>query len=120
MTEPKLLTERELLGLLEWNTPKQILDELRERGLIAPEPVDPLRDAVEAIWHLAMGPKGEAVTKMTAELRRHGVTLPKPKLTRERLGDAIVKVFHEGAKGFGGVTPDNITRLHAALVEQMQ
>ena len=46
MTEPKLLTERELLGLLELNTKEDILKELRERGLIAPEPVDP--DLLEA------------------------------------------------------------------------
>ena len=50
MTEPKLLTEHELLGLLEWNTPEQILAELRERSLIADGPVDPsLVEAAERL-----------------------------------------------------------------------
>jgi hypothetical protein len=43
--------------------------------------------------------------------------LAKPELTREQLGDAIVKVFGEGEHGFAQVTPNNITALHAALTE---
>ena len=51
MTEPKLLTEAEWHNLLARPTSSQIIDDLRERGLIAPEPepVDPLLDEAREI-----------------------------------------------------------------------
>lgn len=113
--EVKLFTEKEariFLGMV----PAKALAELRERGLIAEEPVDPLQEAVEAIWHLAIGPKHEAVPKMTAELRRRGMELaPRKELTREMVG----KIYN-ATKLFSPTYEAHITRLHAALTEALQ
>jgi Lar family restriction alleviation protein len=101
-------------------TPSQLRAEIAEReaALAAMEAVDPLLEEAETLhqaWVVgAIDGRCDAISLALAALRR-GMELAKPTLTREQLGDAIVKVFGEGARGFGGVTPDNITALHAAL-----
>lgn len=120
---PRLLTEAEWqrisapLGLT--STIDQIANALRERGLIAPEPVDVLLEEAETLHQEWIARKHEdAIAMLIAALRR-GMELAAPTLTREMLGDAIVKVFGEGESGFARVTPNNITALHAALTDQL-
>jgi hypothetical protein len=48
MTKLKLLTKSEAEWLVKNTDPKDIVRELRERGFIAPEPVDPLLE-IEAL-----------------------------------------------------------------------
>jgi len=45
--------------------------------LVEPEPVDPLREALDDCWHLMTGPRGKAIDALTAELRARGVTVAK-------------------------------------------
>ena len=120
MTEPKLLTERELLGLLEWNTKEDILDELRKRGLVAPEPVDPdLLEAREIVaqtynWTQRCFDDGHPAVVSTLAAIKRGRQLEQPKpLTREM----VVKAHQKALGDFGSLS---IHRLHAALMEQMK
>ena len=131
MTEPKLLTERELLGLLELNTKEDILKELRERGLIAPEPVDPLlieaREIVARVvgaggasWFGGEFRKGKcddhqsmqvalAALKRGREIEREAAS----PLTRDDCKSALIVAGYLA-------TPNGINRLHAALTKQVQ
>lgn len=125
MSEVKLLTEAEALEI--WDEaqdrhPGPFVKALRERGLIAPEPVDPLLVEVREIAQ-RYGFQGNGwVTDLALAALRRGMELAPAAspLTREMLGDAIVKVFGEGESGFAGVTPNNITALHAALTGGQQ
>ena len=127
--EPKLLSEHEAQALWAGTFSThakpfaEYLAELRERGLIAPEPVDPWLEEAEAVhgeWvGGAYGKDADTIDLALAALRR-GMELAQPPLTREQLGDAIVNLFGEGEHGFRGVTPRNIDRLHAALTQGTQ
>ena len=127
MTEPKPLTERELLGLLEWNTKEEILDELRERGLIADDPVDPdLLEAREiATDHAAKfghdyvryPDDDAAVVQIAFAAIKRGRQLEQPKpLTREMVATAMLKVWGGVPHWAQAYAPS----LHTALVEQMK
>jgi hypothetical protein len=88
-----------------------------QAALAAKDAVDPLLEEAETLhqdW--IMRKHEDAIAMLMAALRR-GMELAKPTLTREQLGDAIVKVFGEGERGFASVTPNNITALHDALTD---
>ena len=127
-TEPKLLTEAEWerisapLGLT--STIDQIASALRERGLIAPEPVDPLlveAREIEARHCELAGFNARArqirageydedgPVRCTLRGLRRGMEL-RPPITRERVERAVTLV---------GYTWSNraIDRLHAALTD---
>jgi len=131
MSEPKLLTEAEWAGLLGPTGYQLHGPELRERGLIAPEPVDP--DLLEAwkvvgAWALeTFGAESSAVAhystnKVVEDMNTHlalaglkrGKELAQPKtLTREMVAEAFKSVF-------GFHSDYNTDRLHTALMEQMK
>ena len=120
MIEPKLLTEAEWAGLLGPTGYELHGPELRERGLIAPEPVDPLlieaREIVAQAYNWTQRcfeNNHPAVVSTLAGIKR-GKELAQPKpLTRERVAEAFKSVF-------GFHSDYNTDRLHAALMEQMQ
>lgn len=119
MSEVKLLTERELLGLLEWNTPKQILDELRERGLIKPEPVDPVRlMAVQIMDYL--NPQGDEqdINWIVNTILRPGIDAlelaERKELTRDMVLDAV------SPRVIGSDYAVDYYGIHAALVERLK
>ena len=123
---PRLLTEAEARKLRNL-TRDEYVAELRERGLIA-EPVDPdLEEAREVCAQNAESDgftsladayrKGDADHRATIQVAlaalRRGRELAKP-LTWEEVRDAYL-----ASKG-SGTEAGMITRLHAALVEQMK
>ena len=122
MTEPKLLTEAEALELY-LNLPRaDYLSALRERGLIAEGPVDPLREAVIAANAEAMRklhftdtdaePKWLAV--FVDALRDRGVTVAERKeLTLETVREATGLALTREEGAFDDA-------LHAALVERLK
>lgn len=79
---PKLLTEAEWRELLStaWVDPDEKLPELRERGLIAPEPEpDALREVAEELARESQDlnlPLRKRVDWFEAQLRARGVTAP--------------------------------------------
>jgi len=123
MTEPKLLTEAEWRNVFAYNADIAITY-IRERGLVADDPVDPdLLEAREiATEHSAKfghdyvkHPDDEApVVQIALAALKRGKELAQPKpLTREMVAKA-----HQKALGdFGSLS---IHRLHAALMEQMK
>lgn len=113
---PKLLTEADIARYDRMYWP-QIVADLRERGLIADE-VDTLGQ--EASRLLDAWPENTDARWLALAALHRGMELAPAAspLTRERLADAIVKVFGEGERGFGNVTPNNITALHTALTER--
>jgi hypothetical protein len=138
MTEPKLLTEAEAQGA--WSaTYHEHADsfleykaKLRERGLIAPEPVDPLllearelviQDGtirtVNQIEAIRDGRAGKGKVALAFAALKRGMELgraERPELTREMVSRACGIIFANGGKWLGG----DIDALHAALLKQMQ
>ena len=98
--EPKLLTEAEweclMREVFKAGTFAVIKDELRDRGLIAPEPepVDPITVTLcnamnESLDRLGAFGQDEA-ENLREELRRRGMELaPAKELTREMVRDAV-------------------------------
>ena len=141
MTDVKLLTEAEWRRLLAPYCAEEAVQYLGERGLIAPEPVDPLLiEAREIVIATTPQPQrnfnirkaeirrgwkddGFCVQIALAALRR-GMELAKPELTREMVREAI----HEGQRrhhgGTGTVSESFLEgvsdALHAALTEQVR
>jgi sugar-specific transcriptional regulator TrmB len=137
MTEPKLLTEAEWVDRMTvpYNRIEDVLSELRERGLIAPEPVDPLlieaREICSAAYRAASYTayaeemaRGEhdyfASVQSTLAALKRGMELGRAAspLTREMVREAwcAANSMHKSAL----VHEDLIDRLHAALIKQMQ
>lgn len=145
-TEPKLLTEAELdaafdgVGLPQWQ--RTLLARLvRERGLIAPEPVDPLLVEAREICAGLEGPnKGYQYTSgerdnyptmlvALAALRRgREIGLAeRPELTRERVRDSVIaarpiylsdKDFDEDENTVDRIHAETfLTKFHAALTD---
>ena len=123
MTEPKLLTEAEARKLRNL-TRDEYVAELRKRGLIADDPVDPdLLEAREiATEHSAKfghdyvkHPDDEApVVQIALAALKRGKELAQPKpLTREMVAKAHQKALCD-------FVSLSIHRLHAALMEQMK
>jgi hypothetical protein len=116
--EPKLLSEREAAILFGGLPVDHILLALRERGLIAPEPVDPLLEEADSmvfyhtIWD-TLHDKEAAHDLALAALKR-GMELARPTLTREMVASA-----YRSAWGYYASNEDAITAIHAALVERM-
>jgi hypothetical protein len=116
--EPKLLTEAEWRAMSPY--PKEYIgQELRERGLIAVDPVDPLlkeADNMASCHHPwdTTADYSAATTLALAALRR-GMELAQRPLTREMVREAWLKA----AKECGG-KPVFYDRLHAALTEMMK
>ena len=140
MDEPKLLTEAEARKLRNL-TRDEYVAELRERGLIAPEPVDPdLLEAREIAarvfsedksdWHAqkVREGKGDDYTPVVAALAgvKRGKELAQPKpLTREMVEEALSMATLDHLLSPKGIDhPDAFNmrakRLHAALMEQMK
>lgn len=134
MTEPKLLTEADFEKLWDVRRERKVLYAfLRERGLIAPGPVDALiKDAVElaALNFEAVG-DDETAFALRSGRYNHEVddiaTIPgvvmcalkrgmelRPALTQEMVRAAYAKVFGEA------VYSPQMDALHAALTEQVQ
>jgi hypothetical protein len=118
MTEPKLLTEAEVRELLTRpdSEAEAWIEVLRERGLIAPEPVDPLRLlAVQIVDYL--NPQGDEKDGqwIVNHIRQSGMELAeRPTLTREMVQEA-----HENALRL--CEPGKlIDHLHAALQERLK
>ena len=126
MTEPKLLTEAEMRNVLSYN--KDIaINYLRERGLIAAEPVGPLlveAREVYAVWCEERGLSESAARVRAGEwddtstmqiaiaALRRGIEIGAERLTREMVDAAWEDYALNGPRGSGG--------LHAALVKQMK
>lgn len=131
MTEPKncaspevrLLTESEARSLLMslgngWTVDDQITH-LRERGLIAPEPVDPLRLlAVQIVDYL--NPQGDEqdINWIVNTILRPGIDAlelgERPTLTWKMVREACNAAY----KGWL-YTDDFVDALHAALLERL-
>lgn len=114
MTEPKALTEKEAAILFGGLPVDHILPTLRERGLIAPEPVDALEtQAGELARRYLETDDWQAHDLALAALKR-GMEL-RPALTREMVRDAVGGISYEV---FECDSRDTIAdRLHAALTQ---
>lgn len=126
---PKLLTEDRWLALMQRDT-DTIISELRERGLIAPEPVDALlieareicasRPGVDALQALAYRrgdwDAGGVVEIALAALRR-GMELAKPELTREMVGEIVDAAMMKWKSGRTMLRDCLTDAFHAALTE---
>lgn len=83
MTEPKLFTEREWAerlescGCFEW---RKVIEELRERGLIAPEPVDPLLIEAREICARVVEGFRDLNVRRAAKFYREGVHDDEPEI----------------------------------------
>lgn len=126
--ETKLLTEAEARRLAYSPHPESTLTELRERGLIAPEPVDLLlieareiaaahigSEAGAASFRAGNGDNDRSVLAILAALKR-GMEMRAP-LTREMVRDALlIGVWNKAT------TDSDVTRvfgaLHAALTKE--
>ena len=114
--KPVLLTEAEWqrisapLGLT--STIDQIANELRERGLIAPEPDERVSALVKYFAEIGILIT-ERQAEIAVELVASRMELAKPELTREMVRDAwcTANSMHKSALVF----EDLIDRLHAAL-----
>jgi hypothetical protein len=89
----KLLTEAEARDLYKCVADaSDLVRLLRKRGMVAPEPVDPLREAVREAWR-ARWPADSAsyIDRFTKELRARGVTVlaERPTLTREMVSEVV-------------------------------
>lgn len=119
-TEPKLLTEAEWLAWMQKpQSTEKALTDLRERGLIAEEPVDRLmKKAVELVdlWLPDETElRHEAIDLALAALRCGMELAPRKELTRE-----MVRKIYNGTKPFSPTDEAHITRIHAALTEALQ
>lgn len=106
--EPKLLTRAQLD---QFGVSPPLENLLRERGLIAPEPVDPLVEIAKEIrneWlrgeFQGVGDAALAAIKRAMELR--------PKLTRDMVREALLTSAGTGERYYSNV--------HAALTEMMK
>ena len=131
--EPKLPTESKWLKILGGSgIGRPIIDELRERGLIASEPVDPLDAEVERIerdWPEEASSRWLVVTAL-----RRGMEIERekrPVLTREGLEDKIYHALKQvdihyldrydfGPSGFTSTGTKFADDLFAALQEQLK
>lgn len=147
--KPVLLTEREWANLIGLSAYSKASATLRERGLIAPEPVDPLlvearevcaRDSEAGGWGLAAkeyrdGQRDEAVPiRLTLAALRRGMDLaPAARLTREIVREAAKVALRSctrmlSASDFESAALDDdkrnieafVNRLHTALTQQME
>jgi hypothetical protein len=118
MAEPKLLTEVEAQVLFGWTAFADFLAELRERGLIAEEPVDPLLVEAEALVQRWCGQEGAEIEDLALAALRRGIEIGeanRKELTREMvLAAALV------ASPYGCITDRYVNELHAALQEQLK
>jgi hypothetical protein len=112
MSEQKLFTEAEARVRFD----HELTVELRERGLIAPEPVDEVRLLAVQIKDY-LNPQGDDVDvdHIAAMIRYHIAATERPTLTREMVDAAMADVFGEATRWIGLYGP----RLHAAIVERM-
>jgi hypothetical protein len=149
---PKLLTEAEAIVLLSniYMDKEVKIAELRERGLIAPDPVDPLlveaRNVVgdyaaktngyeiyEAVYRQGKRDSDSEVQVALAALRRGMELTPAARpLTREMVREAVIGAIGMACIDMSDFTDDNafdeykqdaedfIDRLHAALTEAQQ
>lgn len=128
-TEPKLLTEAEARGAWQatYATHTMSITEyfaaLRERGLIAEEPVDPVLEEAREICGEAMGvdytsettsTRGALLATYNALRRGREIGLAeRPTLTRE--------VVRKACNDLGWYFPENsLDHLHAAILERLQ
>ena len=126
-TKPVLLTEADVRRLHDkpYNAVDEVIDELRERGLIAPEPVKTVDDIVRnelvrayteagqpsTARAIAKGDYDTSPTSVAAKrLYEMGMELAKPELTREMVRAAVER--HASMQA----TVD-YAALHAALTE---
>ena len=108
MSGPVLLTEAEWRNVMSYH--KDIaIDYIRERGLIASEPVDPLLAEVENIFK-PVATENEAKCLILAALRR-GRDIGRAELTRERVREALAQVDI-------GLSDRELAQVHAALTGQ--
>lgn len=111
-TEPKLLTEADVLQLAYMTTAERTAF-LGERGLIAPEPVDAEEAEIDNIY--AAWPEDQSVRWLVRTALRRGREIGLAELTRERVRDAYNKAT-EAWTTFD--TPERFTDLlHAALTD---
>lgn len=108
-TEPKLLTEAELTRqLTDFDNGKLTIGDViygwRERGLIVPEPVDPVADVM---WMIRNMDDGCEIERAIREITK------RPVLTQDVLSRALISIGYAWPK-FA------IDRLHAALQEQLK
>lgn len=113
--EPKLLTEAEWNDRFDTKSADEIIAELRERGLIAREPVDPLLEEAETLHHAwvagAIDGRCDAISLALAALRRGMELAERPTLTREMAKEICFDA--------GYYNEQYLDRLHAALVERL-
>lgn len=130
---PKLLTEAEADRLF-YKSHTEAMAELRERGLIAPEPVDALLfEAREVVIATTPQPQrnfdirkaeirrgwkddGFCVQIALAALRR-GMELAKPELTREMVGEIVDAAMMKWKSGRTMLRDCLTDAFHAALTE---
>ena len=136
--ELRLLTEAQAISA-HMKDRDEFLTELRERGLIAPEPDPLLVEAREIAANAFRGKSLDDLVEETLSARndhsatveaalaalRRGMELAQPKVTRERLLEACVEggVWHFIAHQFDTQHPTSqrrLDRLHAALQEQLK
>lgn len=120
MTEPKLLTEAEWRTILRqsvnYDVANSIICDLRERGMIAPEPVDPLLVEAAALVQSWCGQEGAEIEDLALAALRRGMELAeRPTLTREMVREAHRQVYGE----YVGQEA-SIESLHAALVDRLK
>ena len=129
-TEPFLFTEAQLKSFLNLSHVDQE-EILRERGLIADEPVDAMRDAIaDALDGMRFDYYPDPAAELTERLRKAGMELAQPKeLTREMVeamtfpscdaayrevyGDPVPKVDTPYTKAFA-------RHFHTALTEALK
>ena len=121
--EPKLLTEAEAEAL--WNTannklPQDFFSELRERGLIVPEP-SPLMEEAARLTDQYINDEIDEIEDLALAALKRGMELaPRVELTRDMVQEAAIRagIYHF-------LTEDcaqqrRITSLHTALLEQLK
>lgn len=116
-TEPKLLTEAEAKSIAWGTNPHNIMFELRERGLIAPEPMDALLIEARKIREQWLDHQHEgSIDALLAALKR-GMELAQPPLTQEMVRESLAGAMFDtvGLIVTGQDFTNLTTRLHAAL-----
>lgn len=130
---PKLLTEAEAEFICN-KSPLEGVRMLRERGLIAPEPVDPLIEALDAMLRRRfLNPQPDVLADDASFLRsffsQRGMELSARPLTREMVREALRDALRETdmldrgdfdrpvSEGFRVRAEEIATDLHTALTE---
>ena len=121
--EPELMTADEwanLIGLSAWSKAQGTI---RERGMVAPEPVDPLREAVREAWRARWPADRSAnsdsyIDPFIKELRARGVTVlaERPTLTWEMVREVVRLASHRAYADHYGYAD----AIHALLVERLK